>query len=106
MLKLVIICNFINFGYGIPNIVYQHLNNKEILKENNKMFSFARINQSGETEIDEALVSRYHNYTIEEKRGFYMSSKKKFMQIKEITPIWFPLVPLTADKDSREKSEV
>lgn len=58
----------------------------------------------GETEIDEALVNRYINYTIEEKRGFYMTSRKKFMQIKEITPICFPLVPLTHDKDVKEKN--
>jgi hypothetical protein len=49
VIKLIVICNFINFGYGFPNVVYQHLNKEEILKENNKMYTYARNNQKGET---------------------------------------------------------
>jgi hypothetical protein len=45
-------------------VINQNLNNKEVLKENGKMFSYARINNKGETEIDEELKKNYINYTI------------------------------------------
>ena len=48
-IKLLVICNFINFSYGVPNIVYQRLNNPQSTKEANKMIGFAKINSRGET---------------------------------------------------------
>ena len=43
------------------------------------------------------LTTQYSNYTIQEKRGFYMPGKKKFMQIRDIIPICFPILPLTKE---------
>lgn len=34
-----------------------------------------------------------------------MASKKKFMQLKDIIPIYFPIVPLPATKDAKEREE-
>lgn len=34
-----------------------------------------------------------------------MPSKKRFLYIKDIVPIFFPLVPLSKSKDDREKIE-
>lgn len=70
------------------------------------MISYSKINPRGQTEIDDKLLENHLNYTIEEKRGFYMASRKKFMQIKEIIPICFPLVPLNSAEDHKEKEEV
>lgn len=47
----------------------------------------------------EELITQFDNYTIQEKRGFYMMSTKKFMQIKDILPIHFPLLPLSEKDD-------
>jgi hypothetical protein len=105
-LKLIIICSFLNFGYGVLNVIPHSMNNKEILKENAKMFGYARINNKGETEISEDLKKYHINYTIEEKRGFYMASKKRFMQIKDIIPICYPIVPLKNDLDAKYREEI
>jgi hypothetical protein len=34
-----------------------------------------------------------------------MASRKKFMQVKDIIPIYFPIVPLSAEKDDKEREE-
>lgn len=70
------------------------------------MFAYARINNKGETEIDEDLKKYHINYTIEEKRGFYMASKKRFMQIKDIIAICYPIVPLKSEIDAKHREEI
>jgi hypothetical protein len=49
----------------------------------------------------EELITQFDNYTIQEKRGFYMLNSKRFMQIKDILPIPFPLIPLTEKDDEK-----
>ena len=67
-------------------------NNQKVIEENRKMNGFMRINKKGETEIDPQLVKYYKRYTIQEKKGFYMPRIKRFMKIKDILPIHFPLI--------------
>ena len=60
-LKIIIICIFINFGYGVTNIIEEYSKNGDKIKENKVMNSFTRINNRGETEIDDTLINKYKN---------------------------------------------
>ena len=48
-IKLLIICIFINFGYGVTNVIHQYSHNSEKKKIFSKMHSFSKINNKGET---------------------------------------------------------
>lgn len=93
-LKLLVICIFINFGYGVRNVIREEADNPQKINYFRKMNSYSKLNSKGETEIMEELKTQFHNYTIQEKRGFYLPAKKKYMQIKDIVPVYYPLLPL------------
>lgn len=48
-LKLLVICIFVNFGYGVNNIVSIEAENPHKQKLWRKMNSYARMNSRGET---------------------------------------------------------
>ena len=68
------------------------------------------IMRNGETAIDPELIALHTQYSVQEKRGFYMPTRKQYLQMKEIVPIYFPLFPMKAaeeaDKKAREAGEV
>ena len=64
------------------------------------MNTYCRHNhQTGEAHISPDLIEQYRNYTIQEKRGFYMTNINKFMQIKDIIPVSFPVLPLSGQEE-------
>lgn len=48
-LKLLVICIFVNYGYGVNNIVHVESENKEKIKTFKRMSTYARMNARGET---------------------------------------------------------
>lgn len=105
-LKLLVICLFINFGYGVTNILHRYSRNEEKIKEFKRMISYTKIMRNGETAIDPELISLHTQYSVQEKRGFYMPTRKQYLQMKEIVPIYFPLFPMKAAEEAEEQREV
>ena len=58
-LKLIVICIFINFGYGVNNIVCietQQHHNIQLFKQMN---SYSRVNSRGDTEVMPELATQF-----------------------------------------------
>lgn len=101
-----VLCAFINFGYGVLNIVRVESEKPEKIKEAKRIRSFAKMNPGGDVQILPELSTQFFLYTIQEKRGFYNATRKKFMQIKEIIPINFPLLPLSEREEKSCSDEI
>ena len=47
-LKLLVICNFINFGYSVYHVAYEYSKVEENQKAFKKMLAYSKINIAGE----------------------------------------------------------
>jgi len=56
IIKMITICNFINFGYGVKNIVLSYSKDEMFKKKIQKMDSYCKIDSKGVTNIDLKLV--------------------------------------------------
>lgn len=57
------------------------------------MTQMSKIDKKGGMEINEELVRFFYNYTIKEKKGFFLLDKNAYMKIKKIFPVHYPLSP-------------
>jgi hypothetical protein len=105
-LKLVVICIFVNFGYGVKNILDSEADRPERVREFKRMSSYSRMNARGDSEVMPELATQFSRYTVQEKRGFYMVSKKRYAQVKDIVPVYFPLLPLPPAEEEAYAQDV
>ncbi len=77
-----------DLGYGIENVLTAY--RKKFWKKQEKCLEMTRTNQKGECMIEKDIL-KYRNYSIEEKKGLYIVSQKKYQLIRIVEPALYPI---------------
>jgi hypothetical protein len=88
---------FMDFGYGVENVLTSF--KKHFWASESKCLEMARTTRTGECTIDKEIL-KYRNFSIEEKKGFYIVSQRKYQIIRQIEPVLYPIGERNPDRPS------